>query len=229
VDEMKKILVIDDHADSVFLLKDRLEREGYEVMTAYDGKSGLQRAFNDNPDLILLDIMMPDIDGLEVCRTILNTQSTKDIPIILITGRADADGTKEGLQAGAFDYIRKPVNKTELLARIHSALKLRETTKLLIEVEKINTFAATVVTANHEIKQPLTLINLSAAAIKRELGKEEINREAILKRIGFIETAAREINNVLEKFKAIKSPNFSQYVNDIQMVDLEKKQEEESN
>jgi DNA-binding response OmpR family regulator len=225
---MKKILVIDDHADSVFLLKDRLEREGYDVMTAYDGKSGLQRAFNDNPDLILLDIMMPDIDGLEVCRTILNNQNTKDIPVILITGRADADGTKEGLQAGAFDYIRKPVNKTELLARIHSALKLRETTKLLVEVEKINTFAATVVTANHEIKQPLTLINLSAAAIKRELGKEDINREAVLKRIGFIETAAREINNVLEKFKAIKSPNFSQYVNDIQMVDLEKKQEEKS-
>jgi DNA-binding response OmpR family regulator len=225
---MKKILVIDDHADSVFLLKDRLEREGYDVMTAYDGKSGLQRAFNDNPDLILLDIMMPDIDGLEVCRTILNNQNTKDIPVILITGRADADGTKEGLQAGAFDYIRKPVNKTELLARIHSALKLRETTKLLVEVEKINTFAATVVTANHEIKQPLTLINLSAAAIKRELGKEDINREAVLKRIGFIETAAREINNVLEKFKAIKNPNFSQYVNDIQMVDLEKKQEEKS-
>ena len=140
----------------------------------------------------------------------------------------DADGTKEGLQAGAFDYIRKPVNKTELLARIHSALKLRETTRLLIEVEKINTFAATVVTANHEIKQPLTLINLSAAAIKRELGKEEISRDAVLKRVGFIETAAREINNVLEKFKAIKSPNFSPYVNDIQMVDLERKQEEKS-
>jgi DNA-binding response OmpR family regulator len=225
---MKKILVIDDHADSVFLLKDRLEREGYEVITAYDGKSGMQRAFNDNPDLILLDIIMPDIDGLEVCRTLLNTQSTKDIPVILITGKVDADGTKEGLQAGAFDYIRKPVNKTELLARIHSALKLRETTRLLIEVEKINTFAATVVTANHEIKQPLTLINLSAAAIKRELGKEEISRDAVLKRVGFIETAAREINNVLEKFKAIKSPNFSPYVNDIQMVDLERKQEEKS-
>jgi DNA-binding response OmpR family regulator len=225
---MKKILVIDDHADSVFLLKDRLEREGYEVITAYDGKSGLKRAFNDNPDLILLDIVMPDIDGLEVCRTILNTQSTKDIPVILLTGKVDADGTKEGLQAGAFDYIRKPVNKTELLARIHSALKLRETTKLLIEVEKINTFAATVVTANHEIKQPLTLINLSAAAIKRELGKEEINRDAVLKRVGFIETATREINNVLEKFKAIKSPNFSPYVNDIQMVDLDRKQEEKS-
>ena len=220
---MKKILVIDDHPDSVFLLKDKLEREGFEVITAYDGKSGLQRTINDNPDLILLDIMMPDLSGLEVCKAILKTQSTKDIPVILVTGKADAEDTKEGLQAGAFDYIRKPVNKTELLARIHSALKLRETTKLLIEVEKMNTFTATVVTANHEIRGPLTLINLSATAIRREISKEEINREVMLKRIDLIETAVREINNVLEKFKSIKSPNFSQYVNNIQMVDLERK------
>ncbi|MCX6150378.1 MAG: response regulator [Ignavibacteriales bacterium] len=225
---MKKILVIDDHPDSVFLLKDRLEREGFEVITAYDGKTGMQRAFNDNPDLVLLDIMMPGIDGLEVCRTLVNTQSTKDIPVILVTGKAEAEGTKEGLQAGAFDYIRKPVNKIELLARINSALKLRETTKLLIEMEKINTFAATVVTANHEIKQPLTLINLCTAAIRREIGKEDINREAVKKRIEFIETAARDINNVLEKFRAIRNPNFSPYVNNIQMVDLDKKEIEKS-
>jgi DNA-binding response OmpR family regulator len=225
---MKKILVIDDHPDSVFLLKDKLEREGFEVITAYDGKSGLQRAINDNPDLILLDVIMPDISGLEVCRTILKTQSTKDIPVILVTGKADAEDTKEGLQAGAFDYIRKPVNKTELLARIHSALKLRETTKLLIEVEKMNTFTATVVTANHEIRGPLTLINLSATALRREINKEEIKKEALLKRIELIETAVREINNVLEKFRSIKSPNFSQYVNDIQMVDLEKKEDTKS-
>ncbi len=224
---MKRILVIDDHPDSVFLLKDRLEREGYEVIAAYDGKTGLQRVFDDQPDLVLLDIMMPEVDGLEVCRTIANTQATKDIPVILVTGKTDAEGTKEGLLAGAFDYIKKPVNKTDLLARIRSALKLRETTKQLLELEKVNTFAATVVTANHEIKQPLTLINLSAAAIRREIGKEIINRDAVLKRIGFIETAARDINNVLEKFKTIRNPNFSPYVNDIQMVDLEKKEGEE--
>lgn len=221
---MKRILVIDDHPDSVFLLKDRLEREGYEVISAYDGPTGLQRAFNDGPDLILLDIMMPGMDGLEVCRTLVNTPATKDVPIILITAKTDAEGTKEGLQAGAFDYLRKPVNKIELLARINSALKLRESYKMLLELEKINTFAATVVTANHEIKQPLTLINLSSAAIRREIGKDQISREAVLKRIGFIETAAREINNVLEKFKAIKNPNFASYVNNIQMVDLENKE-----
>ncbi|MGE5499539.1 MAG: response regulator transcription factor [Syntrophothermus sp.] len=217
----KKILVIDDHPDSVFLMQDRLQREGFEVITAYDGQTGMERAFNELPDLILLDVMMPVIDGLEVCRTLINTPTTKDIPVILVTAKTDAEGTKDGLQAGAFDYIRKPVNKVELLARINSALKLRETTKLLLELEKVNTFAATVVTANHEIKQPLTLINLSTAAIKREIGKEEINREAVLKKIAFIETAIKEINTVLEKFKAIRNPNFSPYVNNIKMVDLD--------
>lgn len=223
----KKILVIDDHPDSVFLMQDRLQREGFEVITAYDGQTGMERAFNELPDLILLDVMMPVIDGLEVCRTLINTPTTKDIPVILVTAKTDAEGTKDGLQAGAFDYIRKPVNKVELLARINSALKLRETTKLLLELEKVNTFAATVVTANHEIKQPLTLINLSTAAIKREMGKEDINREAVLKKITFIETAIKEINAVLEKFKAIKNPNFSPYVNNIKMVDLDTSEEHE--
>lgn len=218
---MKKILIIDDHPDSVFLLQDRLEKEGYEVITAYDGQTGMQKAFNELPDLILLDVVMPGLNGLDVCRTIVNTPGTKDIPVILVTAKAEAENTEEGLQAGAFDYIRKPVNKVELLARINSAVKLRDSYKRLIELEKVNTFAATVVTANHEIKQPLTLINLSAAAIRRECSKEEISRDAILKRIGFIETAIKDINNVLEKFKAIKNPNFSPYVNNIKMIDLD--------
>ncbi len=216
----KKILIIDDHPDSVFLLQDKLEREGYEVITSYDGQTGLERAINELPDLVLLDVMMPGLNGIEVCRTLVNNPVTKDVPVILVTAKTEAENTKEGLQAGAFDYIRKPVNKVELLARINSALKLRETYKLLLEMEKINTFAATVVTANHEIKQPLTLINLSATAIKREVNKPEISREAILKKVNFIEGAIKEINNVLEKFKQIKNPNFSPYVNNIKMIDL---------
>lgn len=225
---MKKILVIDDHPDSVFLMQDRLEREGFEVITAYDGQTGLERAFNELPDLVLLDVMMPGMNGLEVCRTLVNTPITKDIPVILVTAKTEAEGTREGLQAGAFDYIRKPVNKVELLARINSALKVRESYKLMVELEKANTFAATVVTANHEIKQPLTLINLSVAAIKREISKDDISREAVMKRVGFIETAIKDINNVLEKFKSIKNPNFSPYVNNIKMVDLDSPSEEQN-
>ncbi len=218
---MKKILVIDDYPDNVFLLQDRLEQEGFEVIKAYDGNMGIKKAIEEKPDLILLDIMMPGISGYEVCKTLTNKEETKQIPIILLTALTEAENLKEGLQAGAFDYIKKPFNRTELVARIKSALRFSETNKFLIEIEKIKTYAATVVTANHEIKQPLTLINLSTAAIRRELSKENFSKEVILKRIEFIENAARDIIAVLEKLGSIKKPVITPYVNDLNIINLE--------
>ncbi|MEJ2617132.1 MAG: response regulator, partial [Ignavibacteriaceae bacterium] len=222
--KMKKILVIDDLPENVFMLQDRLENEGYEVITAYEGKSGINKAINEHPDLILLDIMMPEVTGIEVCKTLVANNATADIPIILVTAKSDAEDTREGLEAGAFDYIKKPFNQIELLARINSALKLAEAHKLVLEVEKKNTFTATVVTTNHKIKQPLTLITLTAAAVKRELNKESISKEAILKKLEYIEIAVNEINDVLNKMHAIKQPVFSEYVKNIKMIDVDKKE-----
>lgn len=217
---MKKILVIDDLPENVFLLQDRLEHEGYEVITAYEGKTGINKAINEQPDLILLDIMMPEITGIEVCKTLVKHPATENIPIILVTAKSGAEDTREGLEAGAFDYIKKPFHRIELLARVQSALKLSEAHKMLLEAEKRSTYAATVVTTNHTIKQPLTLLSLSSAAIKRELNKEEISREALLKRLAYIDTAIKEINNVLNQLNTIKKPVFGNYVKDIQMIDV---------
>jgi two-component system cell cycle response regulator len=217
---MKKILIIDDYPDNVFLLQDRLEREGFEVIKAYHGETGIQKATEEKPDLILLDIMMPDISGFDVCKILTTNPETKLIPIILLTALTEADSLKQGLIAGAFDYIKKPFNRTELIARINSALRFSETNKILLEVEKIKTYAATVVTANHEIKQPLTLINLSTAAIRREISKPDFSHEAILKRIEFIENAAKDIINVLDKLGSIRKPVITPYVNDLNIIDL---------
>jgi DNA-binding response OmpR family regulator len=217
---MKKILVIDDYPDNVFLIQDRLEREGFEVLKAYDGEMGIQKAITEKPDLILLDIMMPGVSGYDVCKTLYSNDETKLIPIILLTALTEADNLRAGLQAGAFDYIKKPFNKVELVARINSALRFSETNKFLIEIEKIKTFAATVVTANHEIKQPLTLINLSTTAIRRELNKEIPSNEVVLKRVEFIENAAKDIIKVLEKMGSIKKPVITPYVNNLNIIDL---------
>lgn len=217
---MKKILVIDDLPENVFMIQDRLEQEGYNVITAYNGKTGLEKALSESPDLILLDVMMPDMSGIEVCRKLVKDPKTSKIPIILVTAKSGAADTKEGLEAGAYDYIKKPFNRIELLARVNSALKLSDSQKMFVEAEKVNTFAATVVTTNHKIKQPLTLISLSTAAIKRELKKEEISQEAILKRLEYIESAIREITDVLNQLNAIKKPVFSEYFKNIKMVDF---------
>jgi two-component system cell cycle response regulator len=217
---MKKILAIDDNPDNLFLLQDRLEKEGFEVFKAYSGEMGIQKSLEEKPDLILLDVMMPGISGYDVCKKISANESTKLIPILLLTALTDADNIREGLQCGAFDYIKKPFNKIELIARIHSALRFSELNKYLLEIEKIKTFAATVVTANHEIKQPLTLISLSTAAIKRELAKENISTEVIAKRVDFIENAERDIISILDKLGSIKKPVITPYVNNLNIIDL---------
>ena len=218
---MKRILVVDDLPENVLMLQDRLEHEGYEVLTAYNGRSGIEKAQTELPDLILLDIMMPDINGFEVCKTLVNDKRTSDIPIIFVTAKTDAEDIKEGLDAGAYDYIKKPVNKIELLARVKSELKLSDANKLLVEVEKRNTFFATVVTANHKIKQPLTLISLSSAAIKRELKKDEISKDVVLEKIKYIDLAITEITAVLDQLNKIKEPEISDYTKTVKMIKVE--------
>ncbi len=224
---MKKILVIDDLPENVFLIQDRLENEGFEVLTAYDGQTGIEKCLNEKPDLVLLDVMMPEISGLEVCNHLVNNPATSNIPIILVTAKSTAEDTKEGLEAGAFDYIKKPFNRIELIARVNSALKFADMQKKLLMAEQKSTFSATMVTANHKIKQPLTLISLSSAAIKRELQKEEIIRENIINRLSFIEGGIKEISDVLNELSSVKTPEFSNYVKNIKMVDIDKNGKED--
>ena len=222
---MKKILVIDDLPENVFILQDRLVQEGYEVITAYDGNGGIEKAYSELPDLILLDVMMPDISGFEVCKILVNDERTKHIPIILVTARAGAEDTKEGLEAGAFDYIKKPFNRVELMARVKSALKLSDANQQVLQIEKRTTYVATIITANHKIKQPLTLLSLSSAAIKKELEKDEISKESILNRVKYIDTAIKDINDVLNKLNSITNPELSDYAKDVKMIRVEGEEE----
>ncbi len=217
---MKKVLVVDDQKDNVFVLKDRLQREGYEILEAFDGETCIKIAESKMPDIILLDVMMPGMSGFEVCKILSTTKKTELIPIILVTALTEAEDLEEGFQVGAFDYIKKPFNRIELIARVKAALRFSESQKVMLEFEKVQTFSATVSTANHEIKQPLTLINLSTAAVNRELGKDEIRKDVIQKRIAFIEDATRDIITVLDQLSSIKTPVLTDWVNDVKLIDL---------
>jgi DNA-binding response OmpR family regulator len=122
---MKKVLVIDDEPTLVATLRYNLEREGYQVITASDGDSGLSLARSNRPDLIILDLMLPVIDGFEVCR-LLRREMT--VPILMLTAKADEVDKVVGLELGADDYVTKPFSMRELLARVRALLRRAEAT-----------------------------------------------------------------------------------------------------
>ena len=119
----KKILVVDDEKAIAGIIKFNLKKEGYEVITAGDGEEGVIKAFTENPDLILLDIMMPKIDGYEACKRIREKLS---IPIIMLTARAEEVDKVLGLELGADDYVTKPFGIRELMARVKANLRKYE-------------------------------------------------------------------------------------------------------
>lgn len=119
---MKKILLIEDEPDLVTVLQTRLEANNYQVATALDGEEGLAKVEQEAPDLILLDIIMPKIDGLEVCQRIKSNQKTAHIPVIIITASGVKDVDKKSAEAGAQYLIRKPFDPTDLLKKIRTLI-----------------------------------------------------------------------------------------------------------
>ena len=118
---MARILIAEDEADMAMGLRDNLQFEGYDVVVANDGQAALQAAMTQNPDLVLLDIMMPKMDGLEVCKRIRQAGFT--IPILMLTAKGQEIDVVRGLEVGADDYVTKPFSIRELLARIKAALR----------------------------------------------------------------------------------------------------------
>lgn len=122
----KKILVIDDEENIVELLRMNLKQQGYVPICAYSGREAIDKAQKMRPDLILLDIMMPDINGLEVCRKLREDPLMKKIPIIILSAKSEETDKVIGLGVGADDYITKPFSIRELFARINAALRRTE-------------------------------------------------------------------------------------------------------
>lgn len=121
---MKTILIVDDIADNLKLLKELLTRENYLVKAANNGKRCLEIVKKSKPDLILLDIMMPDMNGYEVCKKLKENADTKDIPVIFVTAKGDIDDETYGFEVGAVDYISKPISAPILCARVKNHLTL---------------------------------------------------------------------------------------------------------
>jgi len=121
----KKILAVDDERHIVRLVQVNLERAGYQVVTAFDGKEALQKVEAEQPDLVVLDVMMPYMDGFEVLQTLRKNQATRDLPVIMLTAKAQDADVFRGWQSGVDCYLTKPFNPMELIAfvkRIFSSM-----------------------------------------------------------------------------------------------------------
>ena len=116
----KRVLVVDDDVKTVELVKLYLNRDGYKVFTAYDGVKALRLAQESHPDLIVLDLMLPGCDGLQICRTL---RAESDVPIIMLTARTTDQDKLIGLELGADDYVTKPFSPRELAARVRAVLR----------------------------------------------------------------------------------------------------------
>lgn len=121
-----KILIVDDEPDALELIKFNLKESGYRVLTAPDGRKALEVLRNESPDLVVLDLMLPEVDGLEVCKIIRRNVETADLPIIMLTAKAAEIDRVLGLELGADDYITKPFSPRELVLRIKNLLKRKD-------------------------------------------------------------------------------------------------------
>src|SRR3972149_7818205 len=120
----KKVLVVDDTPANVELITNLLENE-YRVFTAYSGKEAFEKIKMEMPDIILLDVMMPEINGFDVCKKIKQEESTRFIPVVMVTALSELDHKIKAMEVGADDFLTKPVNNIEILARVRSLLRAK--------------------------------------------------------------------------------------------------------
>lgn len=131
---MQRILIVEDEPDIAELVSFNLDRAGYTTLTAHDGVTGLQVALKENPDLIILDLMLPGKDGFAVFKDLRRDNRTSDTPVIMLTARAQTEDRIHGLEAGADDYLTKPFSPKELILRVQSVLRRSDAPPGAVEV-----------------------------------------------------------------------------------------------
>ena len=206
----KRVLVVDDDVKTVELVKLYLSRDGYKVLTAYDGIEALRLARESRPDLIVLDLMLPGLDGLQVCRTL---RAESDVPIIMLTAKTAEEDRLIGLDLGADDYVTKPFSPKELAARVRAVLRRLPEEALQRGPAELTHGELTVNFPRHEVSRAGKPINLTPiefrllGALMREPEKVFSRAELIDKVFGydfegFDRTVDVHIRNLRRKLEA---------------------------
>ena len=186
----RKVLIVDDEKNIVDIIAFNLKKEGYQVITASDGEEGVRKTFEENPDLILLDIMMPKMDGYEACRKI---REKKHTPIIMLTARAEEVDKVLGLEMGADDYVTKPFGVRELMARVKANLRkvaaLQEAAGMAASDEKASAYGKLSLNLDrYEVKKDgktidLTLSEFELLKFLAQQKGQVFSRETLLEKV----------------------------------------------
>lgn len=158
----EKILVVDDDLDIQELIRFNLKREGYTVYVVGSGEEALSAAADIKPEVIILDRMLPGIDGVEVCRRLKGNQNTQSIPVVMLTAKTEDDDVVAGLESGADDYVTKPFSPKVLLARIRATLRRAHEKKSGVKSDILRIHNLIIDVAQHEVSLNSRIVNLSA-------------------------------------------------------------------
>lgn len=161
-----KILIVEDEGDIVDLLRYNLQEAGFETDYARNGAGALERAVAHPPDLILLDLMLPEVDGLIVCRLLKNDPRTKNIPIVMVTAKVEERDRVAGLELGADDYITKPFSPREVVLRVSAVLRRLQLGKQAEATKRIETHGLTIDMDKHKVLTEKGPIDLTATEFK---------------------------------------------------------------
>ncbi|MEW6570429.1 MAG: response regulator [Nitrospirota bacterium] len=204
-----KILIVDDAVDTVELLKKRFRAEGYDTAEAYNGEEALHMVTKYNPDIIVLDVMMPKIDGYEVCQILKSDEETRYIPVLMLTAKGEVESKVRGLDIGADDYLAKPFDYKELSARVRSLLAQRAAHEKKAEEEKAGALGQMMEQVAHEIRNPLTSIGGFARKVYSKLPESDPNRkymEMIINDVAVLENMIKQLIELKTMAISYKEP-----------------------
>ena len=197
------ILVVDDEKKNRIFLKDVLEVKGYHVSEAEDGKQAFHRVMNDPPDVILLDVMMPGMDGFEVCRRLKKDPKTASIPILMVTALSERSDRIKGIEAGANEFLSKPIDHHEVVLRVHNAVyakhlfdQLQEDYKRLKDLESLRDNLTHMII--HDLRQPITVISGYFQLLQLHAGDRTTEKQRDV-----FEQVSRAVNVLIEMVESL--------------------------
>jgi DNA-binding response OmpR family regulator len=213
-----RLLVAEDEPHILRTLQFILEKEGWEVLLSRDGDEALDVARRERPDLLLMDIMMPRRDGLEVLRELRQTEGFESVPVILLTAMADSRDKVKGLEIGADDYLTKPFDPREVVARARAQLRIRQMQSELLSAERARVALETAGAAAHEMSQPLTVMMGSVDLLLLRMTPDDPLREVADK----LRRNGERAIGLLRRLQSVQRYATKQYAGDSSILDLER-------